>query len=97
MNFYSARELRSTPKALWEDLTASGEVVITNNGKPAALMVNLSGEDFETTISAVRYAKGLMAFNALRAQAAKQGYFTEEEIEAEIAAVRRERQQKEER
>ena len=38
-----------------------------------------------------------MAFNALRAQAAKQGYFTEEEIEAEIAAVRRERQQKEER
>lgn len=91
MNFYSSRDLRSTPKAMWDQLAEDGEIVITNNGRPAALMINLQDGDFEEMVRAVRQARALMAFNALRAQAARQGYFSEAEIEAEIKAVRAEK------
>ena len=37
MNFYTVRDLRTTPKSIWDSLTTNGEVVITNNGK--ALML----------------------------------------------------------
>lgn len=89
MNFYTVRDLRSTPKSIWENLAADGEVVITSNGKPTALLVDISEGTFEETLKAVRQAKAMMAFNAMRTQAAEQGYWSEEDIEAEIAAARR--------
>ena len=41
MNFYSVRELRSDSKAMWQNLAAGSEIVITNNGKPSALMIDI--------------------------------------------------------
>ena len=38
MNFYSVRDLRTETKKLGDNLSAGGEVVITNNGKPAAIL-----------------------------------------------------------
>ncbi len=89
MQFYTRRELRSTPKALWDKLEQDGEVVITNNGRPSAVMINIADGAFEETIRAVRQAKTMMVLNAMRLEAAKQGPFTEKEIEDEIAAVRK--------
>ncbi len=88
IQFYTIRELRTTPKALWEQLAQDGEVVITNNGRPSALMINIADGSFEETIRAVRQAKAMIAFNTMRMQAAKQGFFTENDIDAEIRAVR---------
>ena len=87
MNFYSVRDLRTTPKAIWGNLALDGEVVITNNGKPTALLVNLEDYDFETTVKAVRQAKAMMAFNSMRSRASENGFMTDDEIEAEIAAT----------
>ena len=42
MDFYTVRDMRTTPKSLWDSLTADGEVVITNNGKPTTLMLDIS-------------------------------------------------------
>ncbi len=39
MNFYSIRELRTNAKSIWENLSNNREVIITNNGKPMALML----------------------------------------------------------
>ena len=89
MNFYSVRDLRTTPKSVWENLSADGEVVITNNGKPTALMLDITDGSFEETLKAVRQARAMIAFNSMRAKAAKRGYMSDEEIEAEIAAARR--------
>ena len=36
-----------------------------------------------------RQAKAMIAFNSMRAKAAANGYMSDEDIEAEIAAVRR--------
>ena len=89
MNFYTVRDLRTTPKSLWEDLVTNGEVVITNNGRPTAIMLDISDGSFEETLKAVRQAKAAIAFNSMRAKAAAKGYMSDEEIEAEIAAARR--------
>ena len=40
MKFYTIRDLRTTPKALWDNLSNDGEVVITNNGKSTVLLFN---------------------------------------------------------
>jgi phage-related protein len=91
MNFYTARDLRTIPKDIWNTLSADNEVIITNNGKPTALMLNISESNFDEVIKAVRQAKAMIAFNNMRAKAAKQGYMPDDEIEAEIAAYRREK------
>ena len=88
MNFYSVRDLRTTPKSIWDNLTADGEVVITNNGKPTAIMIDISDGSFEETLRAVRQAKAMIAFNSMRSKAASKGFMSEEEIEAEIEAAR---------
>ena len=92
MNFYTARELRTIPKNIWDALSADGEVIITDNGKPAALMLNISETNFDEVVKAVRQAKAMIAFNSMRAKAAKQGYMSDEEIEAEIASYRLEKE-----
>lgn len=89
MNFYTVRDLRTTPKALWEDLSNDGEVVITNNGKPTAILFDITEGNFEETLKAVRQAKAMIAFNSMRLKAAKKGYMSEKEIEEEIEAVRK--------
>ena len=90
MNFYTVRELRTTPKSIWDNLVADGEVVITNNGKPTALLLDIADGSLEETLKAVKQAKAMIAFNSMRSKAAAKGYMTEEEIEAEIAAARKE-------
>lgn len=89
MNFYTVRDLRTTPKNLWENLSTDGEVVITNNGRPSALLFDISDGGLEETLKAIRQAKAMIAFNSMRSMAASNGYMSDEEIEAEIAASRR--------
>lgn len=91
MNFYSIKDLRIDTKDICEDVRQKGEVVITNNGKPVFLMLNISESNFEETIRAVRQAKAMIAFNSMRAVAANNGYLSKSEIDAEITAVRQKR------
>ena len=88
MQFYTVRDLRTTPKSIWDDLSAEGEVVITNNGRPTALLLDLTDGSMEETRKAIRQTKAILAFNAMRAKAAQNGFLTDEEIAAEIAAAR---------
>lgn len=88
MNFYTVRDLRTTPKSIWDNLATDGEVVITNNGKPTAIMIDISDGSFEETLRAVRQAKAMIAFNSMRTKAASKGFMSEKDIEAEIEAAR---------
>jgi len=91
MDFFSSRDLRTVPTKVWDRLSSDDAVVITNNGKPTALMLNIADGGLEQTLRAVRQAKAMMAFNSMRKKAAARGFMTEEEIEAEIAAYRAEK------
>ena len=88
MNFYSVRDLRTNTKNMWETLSSGDEVVITNNGKPSALMIDIPDGDFDETVQAIRQAKAMIALNNMRRKAAKAGFLTDEEIESVIADVR---------
>ncbi len=89
MNFYSVRDLRTESKAVWDNLASDNEVVITNNGRPSALMINIPEGGFDETVQAVRQAKAMIALNSMRRRAASNGYMSDEEIEKEIAQARR--------
>ena len=91
MNFYSIKDLRVETKNICENIRQNGEAVITNNGKPTLLILDISDNDFEELLRAVRQAKAMIAFNSMRATAARNGYMAETEIEAEIASARAER------
>ena len=91
MVFYSARDLRTAPKEIWGALENNGEAIITNNGKPVALMIDVSGRDLEICLKAIRQAKAMLAFNSMREKASRAGYMSESEIAQEIADSRTER------
>ena len=90
MNFYSIRDLCTETKSICEYIQSSGEAVITNNGKPAILMLDISDDNFEEVVQAVRQVKAMIAFNSMRKTAEDNGFMSEEEIEAEIHAARNE-------
>ena len=91
MNFYSIRDLRSETKNICDKVRQSGEVVITNNGKPSVLMLDISEDNFDEVVRAIRQAKAMIAFNSMKAVAAANGYMSESDIEEEIKAARSER------
>ena len=89
MNFYSVRDLRTDSKRMWESLSTGDEVVITNNGKPSALMIDIPEGSFDEIVQAVRQAKAMIAFNNMRRKAAKNGFMSDEDIEAAIKDARK--------
>lgn len=91
MHFFSARDLRTVSKDIWDSLREDGELVITTNGHPTALMIDITDDDFDMTLRAVRQARAMMAFNGMRERASRAGFMPDDEIEAEIAAVRAEK------
>ena len=89
MEFYSARELRTNTKSIWEDLAKDNDVVITNNGKPYALMVGIPEGRFDETIRALRQAKAIAAMDRMRSKVGKNGFMSDEEIDEVIREARK--------
>ena len=92
MRFFSVEEFCSGPQDILSALADDSEAVITVQGRPAAIMLGLSDEDPSELLAAISEARAMSAFSAARGEAAKSGYFSDGEIEAEIEAVRKERQ-----
>lgn len=88
MNFYSMRDLRTESKTMWADLDSGNEVVLTNNGKPAAIIIDIPEGYFDETVQAVRQAKAMIALNSIRQKAAKEGYMSDDDIDDIISEVR---------
>lgn len=89
----SVRALREQLGEVWEILESSGEVVVTSNGKPIALITPTSEGSLEDDLRAVRQARAAVALQAIQTASVKSGAskLTDDDIEAEIQAVRRER------
>ena len=54
MEFVSIREFNSTPRATQETLERDGKLVLTNNGKPMALVFSVDSDNFEETLAAIQ-------------------------------------------
>ncbi len=90
MNFYTVRDLRTKSKSIWENLPKSGEALITNNGKPTALIIDINEKNFEDLVKEIRRARATIAINNMRKTAEENGGMSDEEIENEIYAARKE-------
>ncbi len=92
MNFVGIRDLRNDSSRVLSELGNNQEIILTNGGKPVALITAVSESTLENTLKAIRQALATQAVNRMQNAAMKmENRVTEEEIEAEILAVRRER------
>lgn len=91
MTFITARELRLKPAAVWKKLKQAGELVVTVNGRPCAILTNTSPESFTESLMLLKRARAEQAASKLRRQAVKQGThrLALPAITKEIRAVRR--------
>ena len=96
MSFLSFRELRTSTAKINDMLTDNGKIVVTSNGKPKALMLQVDENDFEETLAVLNQIKLTRAINNMRASAERSGAaeMTLEEINAEIATSRKERRER---
>jgi antitoxin (DNA-binding transcriptional repressor) of toxin-antitoxin stability system len=93
MKFITVRDFRTSSADIWKILPKEQEMVITNNGKPVALLTPLSDKTMEETLSAVRRARAINAVKLIQQQSIKNetNKMTLEEINAEIKLSRKER------
>ena len=75
------------------EAVTNGGTVVTYNGRPAILMLDLSEIDPEYINEIVARARAMKSFERIRRIAESRGWMTDEEIEEEIAAARQERRE----
>ena len=93
MKFISSRELRINPGKVWKRMDKAEPLVITSNGKPIALLCETDAESLEETLEQWRQIRFLKALRDSQEAAFVSGAkdFSLEEIDAEIANVRKKR------
>ena len=96
MQFLTIRELSKSPKETLTRLDSDGKAVLTNNGKPQALLFRIDGNSFEKTLSLLRKLEFMQNITEMRLTSMRNGSskMNIEEINAEIRAARKEKKQK---
>lgn len=90
MRFVSVRDLRGKSGDIWRNLPEEREMVITNNGRPVAILAAVNESNLEESLAAFRRARAVQSVAALQRASLARGTdaLTEEDVVAEIAAVR---------
>lgn len=91
MRFVTVRDLRTAPAQIWKQLSEEQEMVITNNGKPIALLTPLSDVNLEDTLKAVRTARAINAVKQMQEISMRNGNISlsDEDIQKEIKETRK--------
>ena len=95
MQFVSMREFTASPKATQQKLVANGELVVTNNGTPTMLVIDIANKDFLKLLDYLRRQEALDILHQIQTASARNGMdkMSMEEIDAEIAAYRCEKRE----
>jgi antitoxin (DNA-binding transcriptional repressor) of toxin-antitoxin stability system len=93
MQFVPYRELRNEPSSLRKKLAAEGELVVTVDNKPFAVMINLGEESAEDILLMVTRLRAQLAARAIRSEAHRTGLdkMTPKDIDALIQKTRAQR------
>ena len=96
MQFVTIRELSKSPKETLTRLTMDTKAVLTNNGKPQALIFKIDGDSFEKTLSLLQKLEFMQNLTEMRLASAANGSsrMTLDEINDEIKAVRKKQRRK---
>jgi antitoxin (DNA-binding transcriptional repressor) of toxin-antitoxin stability system len=93
MKFISVRDLRGKSAEVWKKLPGEREMIVTNNGRPIAILAAVTESNLEESISAFRQARAVEAVVNLQRRSLDQGTdsIAAKVIEAEIQEVRKKR------
>ena len=93
MRFISVRDLRGKAAEIWKRIAVEKEMVITSNGHPIAILSQVSENDLEGSLAAIRKARAIQAVESMQLSSVKKGLdrVSLDAINAEIKAVRRAR------
>ncbi len=90
MEFVTVRDFRNSSKSIWDKVKRGEDIIVTNNGKPTALLINISEGGFEETLQDIRRARLSRMLDDAREEAAERGFLSDTDIAAEISAARTE-------
>ncbi|NOZ21908.1 MAG: type II toxin-antitoxin system Phd/YefM family antitoxin [Planctomycetes bacterium] len=93
MKFLSVRDLRGKSAQVWKDLAEEKEMVVTNNGRPIAILSSVHDSNLEESLSALRRARSIEAVASLQRSSVEKGVdrLSPSEINREIKAARKKR------
>ena len=93
MQFVPYRDLRNEPSTLRKKLVSEGELIVTVDNKPFALMIHLGDENVQDILLMVSRFHTQMAARSIRSQARRDGLdkMTLKDINALIKGARAER------
>ena len=91
MKFISVRDLRTSPSQVWKALPEEKEMVITNNGRPIALLTPITDENLEETLRVIRRSRAANEIRNMQQHSMKTGIdkMTDEEVADEIRQSRK--------
>ena len=97
MKFLSVRDLRGQSAQVWRELPEEGDMVITSNGRPVAVLSSVDESNLEESLSAWRQVRATRAVASLQKSASRQGLsgLSMDDIDAEISAARKSRKEAE--
>jgi antitoxin (DNA-binding transcriptional repressor) of toxin-antitoxin stability system len=96
MKFLSVRDLRGNSARVWRELPGAGEMVVTNNGHPVALLTAVDEGNVEQSIAAWRQVRATRAITELQRESVERGVdrLSMADVDAEIKAMRRARRKR---
>ncbi len=91
MNYLAIKDLKA-PLLVRETLATYGTALVTNNGVPMALMVQIGQDENPLELEqAIRLARARLAVSAIRRESQKRQDLSMADIDKEIKAVRTKR------
>ena len=96
MKFISVRDFRAGATALFANGSEPEDYILTNHGKPTAMVVPINEANFEDMLAAMRQVRALKNLVAIQQSSVAAGTdkMTMKEIDAEIQAVRKAKKRK---
>jgi len=93
MQFVPYRDLRNEPAAVRKKLATEGELVVTVDNKPFAVMINLGDENVQDILLMVSRLRAQMAARSIRSRSRRDGLdkMTLKDVNALIKKTRVER------
>ena len=90
MKFLSVRDLRTKSAQVWRELPGEKEMVITNNGRPIAVITAVDEGTVEKSLAAWRQVRANQAIVSIQKESMIKGNdkITMEQIDSEIKEAR---------
>jgi prevent-host-death family protein len=90
MRFLTVRDLRNKSAQVWKDLSEEKEMIITNNGRPIAILSSINESNLETSLNSIRRSRLVEAVSSIQQESIKKGKnkITIDEINQEIKQAR---------